>query len=162
MTHMKKTSSAVLCASLALSFTGSSLPQHLKTVEVTLFANQSLEPNVAEEITLALSGEIVSGNLLKVVQSDGDAAIGGTVTSYANTPYTYGASDTRKVSVQQYVVRITAQVEFFDNKKDEAVFKGTVTGECVYDLQGGTEQEAKKAAIKELVQRIMENSVQGW
>ncbi|MBN2189193.1 MAG: hypothetical protein JW699_07050 [Chitinispirillaceae bacterium] len=165
---MKRILSAVLASFLPLfcgciySFTGSSLPSHLKTVEITLFANQSLEPNVADEITLALSNEVVSGNLLKVVQRDGDAVISGAVTSYQNTPYTYGASDTRQVSVQQYVVRVIAQVEFIDKKKDEEIYKGTVTGEGIYDLQTQTEQDGKQAAIKELVRRVMENSVQGW
>jgi hypothetical protein len=144
------------------TLSGSSLPSHLKTVEVTLFANQSLEPNVADEITLALNNEVVSGNLLKVVQRDGDAVITGAVTSYSNTPYTYGAADTRQVSVQQYVVRISAQVEFIDKKKDGTIYKGTVTGEGIYNLQSQREQDAKQAAIKELVQRIMQNSVQGW
>ena len=144
------------------SLSGSSLPSHLKTVEITLFVNQSLEPNVADEITQALNNEVVSGNLLKVVQRDGDAAISGTVTSYSNTPYTYSASDTRQVNVQQYVVRVTAQVAFIDKKKDEPLYKGTVTGEGIYNLQTQKEQDGKQAAIKELVQRIMQNSVQGW
>jgi len=144
------------------TFSGSSLPSHLKTVEITLFSNQSLEPNVADEITLALNNEVVSGNLLKVVQRDGDAVITGTVTSYSNTPYTYGATETRQVSVQQYVVRINAQVEFTDKKKNEAIYKGSVTGEGIYDLQKQKEQDGKQSAIKELVQRIMQNSVQGW
>jgi hypothetical protein len=131
-------------------------------VEITLFSNQSLEPNVADEITLALSNQVVSGNLLKVVQRDGDAVINGAVTAYSNTPYTYGASDTRQVSVQQYVVRVAAQVEFLDKKKDETIYKGAVTGEGIYDLQTQQEQDGKQAAIKELVRRVMENSVQGW
>lgn len=160
---------SVVLASFALglcgciyTFSGSTLPSHLKTVEITLFSNQSLEPNVADEITQALNNEVLSGNLLKSVQKDGDAVITGTVTSYANTPYTFGATDTRQVSVQQYVVRIIAQVEFTDKKKDETIYKGSVTGEGIYDLQKQKEIDGRQAAIKALVQRIMENSVQGW
>jgi hypothetical protein len=144
------------------TLSGSSLPSHLKTVEVPLFGNQSLEPNIADEITRMLSQEIVSGNLLKVVESNGNAVLNGTVTSYKNEPYTYGASETRQVAVQQYVVRIIADVEFIDVKKDEPIYKGQVTGEGIYDLSKQTEQDGKAAAIKEMVQRIMSNSVQGW
>ena len=154
-------------ALLALSgclytFNGSTLPAHLKTVEIPLFSNQSLEANIADEITQRLSREIVGGNLLKVVEHGGNAVITGAVTSYSNTPYTFGATETRQVSVQQYVVRITAQVEFTDKKKDEAIYKGTVTGEGIYDLQKENEQTGKTKAITELVQRILQNSVQGW
>ncbi|MBN2037054.1 MAG: LptE family protein [Chitinispirillaceae bacterium] len=144
------------------TFSGSTLPSHLKTVEVPLFADQSLEPTIADEITRELSREIVTGNLLKVVERDGNAVINGTVTAYANEPYTFGASATRQVAVEQYVVRITVEVEFMDNKKGEPIYKGQVTGEGIYDLANQTEQDGKQAAIKELVQRIMANSVQGW
>ena len=144
------------------SFSGSTLPSHLKTVEIPLFSNQSLEPNVADEITQELSKELLGNNLLKVVQKNGDAEITGNITSYVNSPYTYGASDTRQVNVTQYVVRITIDVEFLDKKKDEPIYKGTVTGEGIYDLQKENEQTGKTKAIKEIVQRIMQNSVQGW
>lgn len=144
------------------SFSGSTLPSHLKTVEIPLFSNHSLEPNVADEVTQELSKDLLSSNLLKVVQKNGDAEISGNVTSYVNTPYTYGASETRQVNVTQYVVRITVDVEFMDKKKDEAIYKGTVTGEGIYDLQKENEQQGKSKAIKQLVQLIMQNSVQGW
>lgn len=152
---------ALICDCI-YTLSGSSLPSHLKTVEVPLFANQSLEPNIAEEITAKLSQEIVSGNLLKVVESNGSAVLSGTVTEYKNEPYTFGASATRQVDVQQYVVRITTDVEFLDVKKDEPIYKGQVTGEGIYDLSKQTEQDGKNAAIKQIVERVMANSVQGW
>ena len=152
---------AALCSCI-YTLSGSSLPSHLKTVEVPLFANQSLEPNIAEEITRQLSTDIVAGNLLKVVETNGNAVLNGTVTSYKNEPYTYGASETRRVDVQQYVVRITADVEFLDAKNNEPIYKGQVTGEGIYDLSNQTEENGKQAAIKEMVQRILANSVQGW
>ena len=98
------------------TFSGSTLPAHLKTVDIPLFANQSLQPDIAEAITQSLSTQIVAGNLLKVVQGAGDATISGTVTAYANVPYTFSAAETRQVNVQQYVVRITVSVEFTDNR----------------------------------------------
>jgi hypothetical protein len=53
-------------------------------------------------------------------------------------------------------------VEFLDKKKDDPIYKGTVTGEGIYDLAKENEQAGKAKAVKELVQRIMQNSVQGW
>lgn len=144
------------------TFSGSTLPSHLKTVEIPLFSNQSLEPNVADEITQDLNRQIVSGNLLKVVERNADARISGIVVSYSNSPYTYAAAETRQVSVQQYVVRIVAEVEFVDKKKDGEIYKGTITGEGIYDLSNQTETDGRKKAVAELVQRIMQNSVQGW
>jgi hypothetical protein len=144
------------------SFSGSSLPSDLKTVEIPVFGNQSLESDVADATTSALSTAIVTGNLLKIVQHDGNSTITGNITSYTNVPYTFSASDTRQVSVQQYVVRITASIEFTNNKKNKEIYKGTLTGEGVYNLQTESEQTGKTRAITQLVTLIIQNSVQGW
>lgn len=151
----------LLCGCL-YTFTGSSLPSHLKTVEIPLFTNQSLQPMVPDEITQELSRQLLAGNLLRVVDRNGDAVITGTVTSYTNDPFTFSASDTRQVSVQQYVVRIIADVEFTDRKKGTSLYKGAVTGEGIYDLQKENEIIGRQKAVKDLAQRIMQNSVQGW
>jgi hypothetical protein len=153
---------AILSTGCIYSFTGSSLPSHLKTVEIPLFSNQSLEPNVADEITAELNKQIVTASLLKIVQRSGDASISGVITAYSNSPYTYSAAETRNVNVDQYVVRISADVEFKDQKKDQMIYKGTVTGEGIYNVQTQTERDGKQKAEAELVQRIMQNSVQGW
>lgn len=144
------------------TFSGSTLPSDLKTVDVPLFLNQSLEPTVADDLTQELNREVLSGNLLRVVSSNGDATISGTVTSYSNSPYTFGAAEVRQVNVTQYIVRISADVNFFDNKKDKALYKGTVTGEGIYNFQTQTEQDGKQIAIKQIVQHIMQNSLQSW
>jgi hypothetical protein len=49
-----------------------------------------------------------------------------------------------------------------DNKKETAIYKGTITGEGVYNLQTENEQTGKTRAIQQLVQLILQNSVQGW
>jgi hypothetical protein len=53
-------------------------------------------------------------------------------------------------------------VEFLDKKKGETIYKGSITTEGIYDLQKENEQTGKRKAVKDLVDRIMQNSVQGW
>lgn len=144
------------------SFTGSSLPKHLRTVMIQQFLNQSLEPNVAEEVTQRISQEILTGNLLRIVNENGDATIQGKIISYSNNPYTFSALETKQINVNQYIVRIVADVEFMDNTKNEPLYKGSITGEGVYDFGSQTEQDGKIKAIRQLVEKVMQNSVQGW
>jgi hypothetical protein len=144
------------------TFNGSSLPPHLKTVDIPLFENQSLQPNVAEEVSKELNHQVLSGNLLRIVNSDGDATVSGTITSYSNDPYTFGAADTRQIDVESYIVKIGADVQFFDNKNNTALFKGVVTGEGIYNFKTETEIVGRQKAEKDLVQRILQNSLQGW
>jgi hypothetical protein len=144
------------------TFSGSTLPSHLKTVEIPLFINNSLQPGVAESVTDLLNQRVQSTNLMKPVAGNGDAVIRGKVLSYVNQPYTYGSETRRDVTVSSYTVRISVEIEFFDTVKDKAIYKGVITEEGVYDFPAQMEQEGKKKAIDKIIDRIMENSVQSW
>jgi hypothetical protein len=144
------------------TFSGSTLPAHLKTVDIPLFANQSLMPGIAEDLTDQLSKQIVTMNLLRIVSSHGDATITGRVVDYSNTPRTYGTSGVRQVNVAEYVVHITAAVEFMDNSKNEPLYKGEIKGEGIYNFQTQTEANGKTAAEKDIVDQVLQHSVQSW
>jgi hypothetical protein len=144
------------------TFSGSTLPPHLKTVDIPLFGNTSLQANVAEEITDSLSKRVLSTNLLRIVSSKGDATISGNVTQYTNTPRSYGNAGVRSVTISEYEVRIVVEVEFSDNKKNSQLFKGTVTGKGVYDFQKDTEEVGRKKAETDIVDQILQSSLQSW
>jgi hypothetical protein len=144
------------------TFNGSTLPSYIKTIDIPLFKNASLEPEIAEEITSEVSKKVVSDNLLRVITDRGDATLHGEVSKYTNEPYTYGTTETRKVNVDQYIVRITADVDFLDNKKDKSMFKGPVTGEGIYNFSTEQESTGRTKAVSDLVRKILEKSVQSW
>ncbi len=144
------------------TFSGSTLPSHLKTIDLPIFENRSMEPDIADEISRELNKQILADNLLKITTAKGDATVSGTVTSYVHEPYTFGAASTRQVNVEQYIVKITAEVEFSDNVKNKPLFKGSITGEGVYDFQKETEAVGRSKAIKDIVQRILQSSLQSW
>jgi hypothetical protein len=150
------------CSCGFYTFSGSTLPSHLKTVDIPLFANQSLMPNVAEEVTDALTKRIVSMNLLRISSGRGDATIQGRVVDYSNTPRTYGTSGARQVTVSEYVVHITVDVEFTDNKANSSLFKGKITGEGIYDFTAQNEALGRANAEKDVVDQILQHSVQSW
>jgi hypothetical protein len=153
---------SLFCKCIFYSFSNSSLPSHLKTIDIPLFANNSLEPNIADEITQELSIQITNKGQLKIANGKGDASISGSVTYYENVPYSYGATAAREVNVDQYIVKITAEVVFLDNVKDNELFKGTVTGEGIYDSKTEEERIGKEKAVKDIVARILEKSIQSW
>ena len=156
----------LLCISFAgcgvYTFSGSTLPSHLKTVDIPLFKNQSLKPGVAEEITAELNREVQETNLLKPVSQNSDASFLGTVLSYDNRPYTYGSKSVRDIDVSSYSVKISVEVEFLDNKKDKTIYKGVITEDGIYDFEKETEEDGKKRAVERIIDKIMQNSVQSW
>jgi hypothetical protein len=144
------------------TFSGSSIPSHLKTIDIPLLDNQSMEPDIADEITQELNKQILEDNLLRIVSEEGDATVSGSITGYTHEPYSFGAAATRQVDVEQYRVKIVADIEFLDNINSEALFKGSITGEGIYDFQQETEAVGREKAIKDLVQRILQSSLQSW
>lgn len=144
------------------TFSGSTLPSHLKTVDIPLFTNQSLQPGVAEDITAKLNSKVQEDNLLKPVSQNSDATIIGKVLSYDNRPYTYGSKSVRNVDVSSYSVKISVEVEFLDNKKDKTIYKGVITEEGIYDFEKETEEVGKERAVEKIIDKIMQNSVQSW
>jgi hypothetical protein len=144
------------------TFNGSTLPSYIKTIDIPLFKNASLEPEVAEEITTEINKKVVSDNLLRVITDQGDATLSGEVSKYTNEPYTYGTTETRQVNVDQYIVRITADIDFYDNKKDKSMYKGPVTGEGIYNFSSEQESTGRAKAVSDLVRKILEKSIQSW
>lgn len=142
------------------SFSGSSLPSYLKTIEVPLFENRALTQGAAEDLTDELTKAVARENL-KLVATKGDATLKGAVTGYRNHTYDYsGGRD--NLNVKNYAVDIIASVEFIDNIKKKNIYKGTVTAKGVYDFNSETEEDGRKRAIKALSEKIMSNSLQGW
>lgn len=144
------------------TFSGSTLPSHLKTVDIPLFENTSLQANVAEELTDSLSKRVLSTNLLRIVPTKGDATIKGTVTQYTNTPRSYDKAGVRSVNISEYEVSIVVNAEFADNKNNSQLFKGTLTGKGVYDFQKDKEETGRKKAEQDIVDQILQNSLQSW
>ncbi len=144
------------------TFSGSTLPPYLETVDVPLFVNQSLQPGVAEDVTTEVISLVRRTNLLDNVLERGDATLTGTVVNYVNEPYTYNTPGARQVDVEQYAVKITVEVIFLDNKQNEPLYEGAIVGEGIYDFDTETEETGRRKAIQDIAEQIMQNSVQSW
>ncbi len=144
------------------TFSGSTLPSHLKTVNIPLFLNQSLQPGIAEELTAVLNETIQDNRLLKTVTHDPDATFIGKVLSYKNHPYSYDSKLVREVDVSSYCVEISVDIEFIDNRENKTLYKGVITEEGIYNFNDETEKDGQEEVINKIVERIMQNSVQSW
>jgi hypothetical protein len=59
-------------------------------------------------------------------------------------------------------VTINVAVEFYDNVKKEALFKGPVSAQGIYDLSNENEQAGIQRAIDKLIEQILQNSLRNW
>ncbi len=150
------------CAILALagcySFTGSSLPSHVRTVTVPLCENQTLKPGIAEALHQSLNTELIKGNLLRVVDRNGDSELNVRITHYANNPHTYDVN----ADVKEYQVEIAAEINFTDVKKYKTIYQGEFRGIGVYRFGSESEKQGEERALNDLSNAIISNTVSGW
>jgi hypothetical protein len=142
------------------SFSGSTLPSNVKTIEIPLFENLALVSGAAERITEVLSQKITRERLSPVARN-GDAIIRGTVVSYTNTASDFtGTRD--DLTVLQSSVEIVADIIFFDNRNGREIYRGRVISVGHYDFTNENELDGRDRAIDDLTERILMNSIRSW
>ena len=151
----------ISCAGCAYSFS-SGLPGHIRTVAVPLFANETSEFGVAEEITDGLVVALVRDGTLRVVADENDASsvLWGTVRVYSERPQSFD----RNENVQSFIIQITVEVRFHDRVRDEALWEASmVTGSAVYPNTGPDDRTTGlEEAIDQVVQEVLAGMVAGW
>jgi hypothetical protein len=145
----------------AYSFS-SGLPGHIRTVAVPLFANETSEFGIAEEITDQLVAALVRDGTLRVVADEADASsvLWGTVRVYSEKPQSFD----RNENVQSFIIQITVDVRFHDRVRDEPLWEASLlTGSAVYPNTGPDDRATGlEEAIDQVVQEVLAGMVAGW
>ena len=144
------------------SFTASTLPSHIKTVEIHEVDNKTLDPVLGK--TLKDSVEKMfrkNAGGVRLVNSDADADFELTLLSYTNKPENYTSSS----EVETYRVTMKVNVRFYDNVKEKMIYKGeNLSADGTYDvLQNETEdRHGQSRAIAKLQDLIIANALAKW
>jgi hypothetical protein len=153
-----------LLQACAYTFNPSAIPSHIKTLEIPVVENQTLEVALSEELTNSLIDRFVSDNTLKVVQGDADAVLEGSITGYENRVFGFG-SDQR---AGEYIVIMTVNMTLRDRVKGKEIWsEEQVRGTASYAVGGGpevvaTEEAARVLAVKQIVDFALSRTVEGW
>jgi len=148
------------------SFSGSSLPSHIKTLAVPIFENETLEYEVADEITEAVTQRFLKDNRLKIVsETRADAVIEGRLIGYENKVHNYSADE----APEDYIVVLRVAILFRDAVKNREVWKtDELVASEVYLVVGGSdevltdEEGARAQAISELAEDILARTMEQW
>lgn len=149
---------ALICAG-CYSFSGTTLPPHLKTVRIDPVQNRTLESALADRITQGLEEGFRSRSNLRKVNEGGDAELLCTLTDYSHRPQSTSGS-----TVTSYRVDMLVKVRFIDRVKGDTLYSDDrVPGYGLYSVdKGETEETGKKLAVESLVKVVLDNSVSGW
>jgi len=154
---------ALLSLSGCYSFTASTLPSHIKTVNIHEVDDKTLDPVLANDIYTAVV-DMFKKNAggVRVVKSDeASADFEVTLLSYTNKPMDYNSNS----DVESYRVTIRVGVKFYDNVKDRIIYESkSLSAEGTYDVQANETEDrhGQARAIEKLQDLIITNALAKW
>lgn len=151
-------------AGCAYSFTGASVPPHLKTVAIPLVDDQSGfgEPGLREYFTTQLTNLFINDNSLEVAdRTHSDSILEGTITTVSDAPAVIQPGE----QVAKRRITMTARFTFQDMKLRKKVWEKTFSEWGDYESGGGgpsQRQAGLQEAVRKLTEDILLETVSGW
>lgn len=147
----------------AYSFTGASVPPHLKTVAVPLIDDQSGfgEPGLREKFTSEIIQLFIADNSMEVAdRGSSDAILEGAILSISDAP----AVVTQGEQVTRRRITITARFAFQDMKLRKKMWDKNFSNWGDYDSGGGLSQRQAglQDALKKISEDVLLETVSGW
>jgi hypothetical protein len=153
----------VLLAGCYYSFSGASVPPHLKTIAIPIVDDQSGygDPTLRDLFTTELVQRFRSDNTLELGdQSTADAVLRGVIVSVREAPAVVAPGD----RVTQRRLTVNVRVTFQDLKLRKTVWEKEFSNWGDYPSGGGQTQrnEGLKEAVRKLTEDILNDTVSGW
>ncbi|MCX7876131.1 MAG: LPS assembly lipoprotein LptE [Melioribacteraceae bacterium] len=145
--------------SCSYSFTGSSVPPHIKTVYISVFQDRtnSGEFNLGDRVTKQLIQKFLDDNTLMVSSlTNANATINGTIISLNDAP----SAISGKEQVASRRITLTIQVVYKDVVKKQTIFDKSFSDFTDYIATGDISNTRKKA-IEDTINKITENILLG-
>jgi len=147
------------------SFTGATIPEHLRTVAIPLVEDNSLSPltTLDETLTELLISRFVRQTrlALETSEEDADAVLTVEIQRYANAP----TSVTGEERAELNRITLTVSIRYYDRVEDNAVLERSFSSFEDYNpLEGGLEQEeeAARSALENIADDIFTAATSNW
>ena len=144
------------------SFTASTLPSHIKTVQIHEVEDKTLDPVLANDIHTAVV-EMFKKNAggIRIVNENANADFEMTLLSYTNKPENYNSNS----DVETYRVTIRVSVKFYDNVKERIIYESkSLSADGTYDIQKNETEDrhGQARAIEKMQDLIISNALAKW
>ena len=144
------------------SFTASTLPSHIKTVQIHEVEDKTLDPVLANNIHTAVV-DMFKRNAggVRLVNENANADFEMTLLSYTNKPENYNSNS----DVETYRVTIRVSVKFYDNVKDRIIYESkSLSADGTYDIQKNESEDrhGQARAIEKMQDLIISNALAKW
>lgn len=145
------------------SFTGASVPEHLKTISIPIADDRSggAEPGLREKLTEVLTQKFIDDNTLQVTdKTSAHSVLECTIVTISDAPAIVTAGEqiaTRRITVSVQVVNK-------DLVKRKTLFEKTFSN--YGDYPSGGSIDSRRTAIEEVIEKITQDilldTVSGW
>jgi hypothetical protein len=147
----------------AYSFTGASVPAHLKTIGIPLVDDQSGfgEAGLRERFTTEVTNLFIGDNSLQVAdRTNSDAVLQGVITSVTDAPAVVEQGE----QVSKRRITMSVRFAFQDMKLRKKVWEKTFSNWGDYDSGGGLSQRQTglTEAIRKISEDVLLETVSGW
>ncbi len=154
---------ALTASGCPYSFTGASVPSHLKTIAIPLVDDQSGlgEPRLRENFTAALTDLFVRDNTLELAdRTTADALLEGSIITVTDAP----AVVTEGEQVSKRQITMTVRYQFQDMKLKKKIWEKSFTEWGQYESGGGATQRTVglEEATRKIAENILLETVSGW
>lgn len=146
------------------SFTGASVPEHLKTIAIPVADDRSGagEPGLRELFTSMLTQKFIDDNTLRVSDRvNANASLDCVISSFSDAPAVVNSGE----NVQTRRITIGVQVIYKDLVKRKTIFEQTFSNYGDYNAQTGgltLKNAAISVAVDKITQDILLAAVSGW
>lgn len=144
------------------SFTGGSVPAHLKTLRINSITDQSGFGNPEYKIDLEthLTNNFLRDNSFELVETVGDAKLIVSIVSINEAIQTIGRGELET----ERKITVNCAAEYYDNVKRKQIWKKNFSSYAVFDVNQAftARNEAILTVLKQLSEDIMLAVVSGW
>ena len=156
-----------LLSACSYSFTGSSVPAHLKTIAIPNFADRtgSGEFDLSQKMTTQLTQKFIDDNTLAVGNRvNSNCILEGTIVTIDDSPTvvsnTGGAQSTSEAITARRIT-ISVNVTYKDLVKKQTIFERNFSNYSDYVLNKGDFTALRKKAIDDAIDKITEDILLG-
>ncbi len=144
------------------SFTGSSVPEHLKTLQIAAVSDNSGYGNPAykDKLSLLLFDKFRNDNSFQLVERNGNARLKVVIARIRDETAVVSPGELEK----ERKMTITCDVEYYDAVKKKQIWKKTFSNYGIYDIKNPVEgrNTAVLTALSKISDDILLAVVSGW
>ncbi len=144
------------------SFTGGTIPPHLKTLSISQAGDNSGfgNPRFREYLTEQIIDRFRKDNSFTLVETGGDAKLTAAISTISDATVTVSTGELER----ERKVTVTMEAEYFDGIKKKSIWKKTLSNFQIYAIAEG--QVGRDAgitkALKQLSDDLLTAVVSGW